>query len=151
LPKRGDIVVFRLPRDPKTFYVKRIAGLPGDRVQMIGGVLNVNDVPVKRERAGERVDDDVRCGKENGHPAVPLYRETLPGGPSFLTEKISEICTFYRNDAADNTPVFAVPAGHYFMMGDNRDNSNDSRFGSDQRGVGYVSLELILGRVVASF
>jgi signal peptidase I len=160
LPKRGDAVVFRLPRDHKTFYVKRIVGLPGDRIQMINGVLNINGEPVKRERAGEWSDPDFqKCGTASGQLAVPLYQELLPDAKPFLTQKVSEVCKLYRNEAADNTEVFQVPDGNYFMLGDNRDNSNDSRFGAagngggnvPLNGVGYVPLELILGRVVASF
>jgi signal peptidase I len=140
LPKRGDVVVFRLPRDPDTFYVKRVVGLPHDRVQMIEGRLWINSVLTKREPA-EAFPDPL--GKKG---PVPAYRESLPGG---LSHEIIE--TDGDTGFLDNTAVFDVPDGHYFMLGDNRDNSSDSRTPADKLGVGFVPLELILGRVVASF
>jgi signal peptidase I len=149
LPKRGDAVVFRTPKDRKTFFIKRVVGLPGDRVQMINGVLNINGVPVKLERVEDKAED-VKCGYQAERMSVHRYREILPDGRSYLIQKLSETCRFDRNDAADNTEVFAVPAEHYFMLGDNRDDSADSRFVIGN-GVGYVPLELILGRIVASF
>jgi signal peptidase I len=148
LPKRGDIVLFRKPDDHKTFFIKRVVGLPGDRIQMIGGVLNINGAPVKLERIEDKTEE-VRCGYQAEQMAIHRYRETLPDGQSYLIQKLSESCRFFLNSEADNTQVFAVPQEHYFMLGDNRDDSADSRY-STGIGIGYVPLELILGRVVAS-
>lgn len=130
-PTLGDVVVFRLPKDNATDYVKRIVGLPGDRVQMIGGVLNINGVPVKRERIADFVDD------ESGE-RVRRWRETLPNGVSYDALDVQD------NGFLDNTQEYAVPAGHYVVMGDNLDNSTDSRVLST---VGYVPFENLIGRV----
>lgn len=130
-PKRGDVVVFKLPSDPSVDYIKRVIGLPGDRVQMRGGVLYINDQAVKRERVGTIDNPDVT---EVNRP-VEVYRETLPDGVTYDTLDLAP------NSIGDDTRVFEVPAGHYFMMGDNRDNSLDSRFG-----VGYVPFENLVGR-----
>src|SRR5205807_5250140 len=116
-PRHGDVVVFRLPRVPSTDYVKRLVGLPGDRIQMIKGALNLNGRPVKRERIEDFVETDASGRTTRGKQ----WRETLPNGASYVTLDLVDE-GFY-----DNTPVYAVPAGHYFMMGDNRDNSQDSR------------------------
>ncbi|MGA7327454.1 MAG: signal peptidase I [Rhodomicrobium sp.] len=140
-PHRGDVVVFKTPTDNSTDYIKRLVGLPGDRVQMIDGVLNINGVPVKRERVADVVED-TKCGPNQ---VVHEYQETLPNGHSYLTQKLSETCRFGRFGAADNTEVFVVPPKHYFMMGDNRDDSADSRF-SIGNGVGYVPEENLVGR-----
>ena len=135
-PKRGDIAVFRLPRDPKIDYIKRVTGLPGDRMQMIDSVLHINGVPVKRMREGSfRPDDSYDTGSE-----TPVFVETLPNGVSFDTLDL------IPNAVGDNTREFVVPAGHYFMMGDNRDNSADSRFD-----VGFVPLENFVGRAEMIF
>ena len=132
-PKRGDIVVFKLPRDNKTDYIKRVIGLPGDRVQMIDNLLYINGAPVQ---------DVVTSGDELttmfGQQITQL-RETLPGGRSF------NIQDFGPGNDLDNTPVFEVPAGHFFMMGDNRDNSIDSRVEQNQ-GVGLVPAENLVGK-----
>ncbi len=137
-PKRGDIAVFKLPTDNSTDYIKRVIGLPGERIQMIDGVLHINNQPVKRERVGDYVTQD------NWGRSAPVvqYRETLPNGAShMIIEREGDGGTF------DNTVVFTVPAGHYFMMGDNRDNSLDSR----DRSVGYVPFENFVGRAEIIF
>jgi signal peptidase I len=137
-PQRGDVVVFRLPKDDTTDYIKRVIGLPGDRIQMVGGVLHINDVPVKRERIEDFIDTD-----EGGHTTrVKRWQETLPNGVSYTTLDLID------NGYYDNTDVYTVPPGHYFMMGDNRDNSTDSRFLGQ---VGYVPLENIVGRAQIIF
>ena len=133
-PERGDVVVFRLPKDPSTDYVKRVVGLPGDRIQMINGVLHINGTPVKRERIEDFVETE-----DNGREVhIKQWRETLPNGVSHATLDMIE------NGFYDNTKEYLVPAGHYFMMGDNRDNSTDSRVES---AMGYLPAENLIGRV----
>jgi signal peptidase I len=129
-PQRGDVIVFRLPRDPATTYVKRLIGLPGDRIQMMGGRLYINDVAVPRREVGP-------------YGQGTLYVETLPTaqGP-----RDHEMIEQTDNDHLDNTPVFTVPARHYFMMGDNRDNSLDSRVSEAEGGVGFVPQENLVAR-----
>jgi signal peptidase I len=137
-PKRGDIAVFKLPTDNSTDYIKRVIGLPGDRIQMIDGILHINNVPVTRERIADYVTTD------NWGRSTPVirYRETLPNGVSHeIIEREGDTGTF------DNTAVFRVPEGHFFMMGDNRDNSLDSR----DRSVGYVPFENFVGRAEIIF
>lgn len=134
-PERGDVVVFKFPPNPSVDYIKRVIGLPGDRVQMRDGVLFINDVAVPREKVGEIDNPDVT---EVDGP-VEVYRETLPNGVSYDTLDLTP------NGFSDRTSVFTVPAGHYFMMGDNRDNSTDSRF-PGPNGVGFVPYDNLVGR-----
>jgi signal peptidase I len=135
MPERGDIVVFRLPRDDSIDYIKRVIGLPGDRIQMIDGRLHINGVAVKRERASDFLDD------ETGE-RVRRWRETLPNGVSYLTLDLQD------DGMLDNTGEYVVPPGHLFMMGDNRDDSVDSRVPS---GVGYVPFENLVGKAQMIF
>jgi signal peptidase I len=135
VPERGDVIVFRLPRDPSTTYVKRLIGLPGDRIQVKGGRLHINDAIVARRAVGPFTGD----AGDRGTPT--LYVETLPGGREHEIVEMSDAAQH------DDTPVFVVPARHYFMMGDNRDNSVDSRIGVADGGVGFVPEDNLIGRV----
>jgi len=130
-PERGDVVVFKFPPNPSIDYIKRVIGLPGDKIQMKGGQLFINDVAVPREKVGQIDNVDIT---EVARP-VDVYRETLPNGVSYDTLDLTQ------NGIGDDTQVFEVPADHYFMMGDNRDNSSDSRFT-----VGFVPNENLVGR-----
>ena len=132
-PERGDVAVFKLPRDNKTDYIKRVIGLPGDSIQMIGGILHINGQPVKRER----IEDFVTTDSLGRSIRTAQFIETLPNG---RTHRIIEESD---NGPLDNTPVFKVPENHLFMMGDNRDNSLDSRVPSQ---VGFVPIENMVGR-----
>jgi len=134
-PQRGDVVVFKFPQDNSTDFIKRVIGVPGDRIQMVNDILYLNGKPVPRQRVADFV------GNLDGiNGSWPQYRETLPGGKSYIT--IDK-----ETDAPlDNTPLFVVPADHYFMMGDNRDNSDDSR-----AAVGYVPAENLEGKAEFRF
>jgi signal peptidase I len=131
-PKRGDVVVFRLPRDNSTDYIKRVIGLPGDDIAVRGGVLFINGQAVPRRRV-----DDFRASVEDGRALIPRYEETLPNGVKYM------VLDAEPNGSMDNVGPYKVPAGHYFMMGDNRDNSTDSRA---TWAVGYVPFENLIGR-----
>ena len=137
LPERGDVAVFKLPSDNRTDYIKRIIGLPGDRIQVRNGVLYVNGAPAERTRLENFYDDD---GTSNG--ALTRYRETLPdGGPSYA------VLDLVARGSLDNTQVYEVPEGHVFAMGDNRDNSLDSRVDN----VGFIPIENLIGRAEILF
>jgi signal peptidase I len=137
MPQRGDVVVFRLPRDTSTDYIKRVIGLPGDKIQVVDGVVHINGEPVKREAAADFVDTEEGVTEQ----PVKRWEETLPNGVSYYTLDL------VQNGFADNTQVYTVPAGQYFMMGDNRDNSTDSRFSQ----VGTVPFENLVGRAQIIF
>jgi signal peptidase I len=132
-PERGDVVVFKLPTDNSTDYIKRVIGLPGDHIQMKNGILNINGQAVPRRRI-----EDYLYQEGNG-AVIPLvqYIETLPNGVQHRIIEMSD------NGPLDNTQEYVVPAGDYFMMGDNRDNSQDSRVLS---AVGYVPAENLIGK-----
>lgn len=130
-PERGDVAVFTLPHDDNKDFIKRVIGLPGDRIEMISGRLYINDEMVKRELIGQ-----LKYTNYRGTPTtVWEYDETLPNG---IIHRIYEV-----NDSGDrdNSPLIVVPEGHFFMMGDNRDHSADSR--SD---MGPVKKEYLVGR-----
>jgi signal peptidase I len=130
-PQRGDVVVFKFPPNPSLDYIKRVIGLPGDRVQMKAGQLFINGQAIPRDKVGQIDNPDIT---EVDRP-VDVYRETLPNGVSYDTLDLTP------NSIGDDTREFVVPEGHYFMMGDNRDNSTDSRFT-----VGFVPEENLVGR-----
>jgi signal peptidase I len=132
------VAVFKLPRDNETDYIKRLIGLPGDRIQMRGGVLFINDQAVERRR----IEDYQLTARFGNTSSVRQYVETLPNGVSYRVIDTTEF------GALDNTDVYVVPDGHYFAMGDNRDGSSDSRVLNK---VGYVPAENLVGRAEILF
>lgn len=151
-PERGDVVIFKQPPLNDIDYIKRVIGLPGDTVQMIDGVLQLNGQPVPKERIADfetAISPNTRCysvqfaaRRADGSDVCryPRYRETLPGGRSF------EVLDLGPRDQ-DNTAPVIVPEGHLFLMGDNRDNSEDSRFPAEPgRGIGLVPQDNLVGR-----
>jgi signal peptidase I len=138
-PKRGDVVVFRWPGDRSQAWVKRVVGLPGDRIQMRQGQLFIND------RAASLKSDGIGEAEDDNGGVEPAYRyvETLPGGVAHAIFKLR------NNGRLDNTPEVTVPPDHLFVMGDNRDNSADSRVPVREGGVGMLPMDNLVGRADA--
>ena len=133
-PKRGDTVVFKTPENLKIDYIKRLVGLPGDKLQMVNGILYINDIAVIREK----IRDETKIINKGQIVRASVYKETLPNGVSYETYDMG-------NTRADNTKIFIVPNEMYFFMGDNRDNSKDSRF------IGSVPKDNLVGKAQLIF
>lgn len=161
-PRRGDVAVFRAPPADKVDYIKRLIGLPGDRIAMTGGRLSINGIAVPKVREADFVlpmTPNTQCSSiptvaspygagatPEGQPVCRFrrYRETLPGGVSY--DVLDQ-----GDTPQDDTATFTVPAGHYFLMGDNRDMSEDSRFSPADGGIGMVPAENLEGRAILTF
>ena len=161
LPERGDVVVFRPPGNEAEDFVKRVIGLPGDTVAVRGGMLLLNGKPLPRESIGNfamPISANSPCrvvpgatprivaGEEGERLCLyPAYRETLPGGRSYA------VLDQVDNPRADEFAAVTVPMGTLFLMGDNRDDSSDSRFSTVEGGIGYVPLDHVVGRALVGF
>ena len=132
LPQRGDVVVFKTPEDNRTDYIKRVIGLPGDRIQIIDGKIIINDNLILRKRLNDFIDTD----KNSSIKRIRKYKE-------YFFDKEIEVLDITDQGIVDNTKKYVVPEGHFFVMGDNRDNSQDSRFTNI---VGYIPFENLVGK-----
>ena len=131
-PKRGDTAVFRLPSDPDINYIKRIIGLPGDKIKVINGILYVNDKKIKKTATTDFIDDEIE---------IPTFIEKIDDKEFLVLDQ-------YQDTPQDNTATYTVPEKHYFVMGDNRDNSTDSRFLAQ---VGFIPEQHLVGRATIIF
>jgi len=130
-PQRGDVVVFKTPQDNRTDYIKRVIGISGDKIQIIDGSIYINNNKVFRKKT----DDFLDINKIGKIKRIRKYRE-------YLFDKEFEVLDLVDNSIVDNTNIYVVPEGHFFVMGDNRDNSQDSRFNS----VKFIPLENLVGK-----
>ncbi len=131
-PKRGDVIVFKTPSDNRTDYIKRLIGLPGDKIQFIDGNLYLNNIEILKSKI--RFNSNIYCG--NSSVETNVFKEKLLNNKEYLT-------TYYKNGSFQNSDEFLVPKEHYFFLGDNRDCSKDSRFLSS---VGYVHKNNLVGK-----
>ena len=136
-PKRGDLVVFKTPSDNRTDYIKRLIGLPGDTIQFLNGELFINQVKIKRIPSNKK--RIIRCG--NFLLETNTFIETLPNG-------VKHFVSYKKEGSLQNTQIYKVPSNHYFLMGDNRDCSKDSRYLS---AVGYVNNLNLVGEAKIIF
>ncbi|MGI4878503.1 MAG: signal peptidase I, partial [Janthinobacterium lividum] len=155
-PRRGDVVVFKSPQDNRTDFIKRVVGLPGDRIRMVAGQIELNGALVPKNRVADFVvampqggcrGDTARRDHGGAGPMVcsyPRYVERLDGRDYSVLDQIPD-------DVHDDTPLVTVPPGHYFVEGDNRDDSADSRLTIAEGGVGMVPVENLVGRAEVIF
>jgi len=132
IPNRGDVVVFKTPQDNRTDYIKRVIGLPGDKIKITNGDIIINDDLIMKKK----IDDFIDFDKQGNTKRIRKYKEY------FFNNEI-EVLDITDNGIVDNTPLFTVPEGHFFVLGDNRDNSQDSRF---LNVVGYIPFENLVGK-----